>query len=218
LGDDREPDRHRKRGDPHRAQHLGSHNATPYLAVVDFCVAVESAPASGKWAVDGVADYATGDGIHWSVGVAAIAAQKVPVTSLAVSVPANALGYADTYSLGMKTVQASLDTLMGQAGATGVTKLTTDANHSYAPYIEGRQFHDSAALTSDRKLILVTTNANGVAIPDGHRVRLSRKGSSGSHNRAVYQADGTTLIVNVADSGLAAFTWSLADALWYQSG
>jgi hypothetical protein len=97
------------------------------------------------------------------------------------------------------------------AGQAAVKKLTTDADASYTPRADGRIVRDSAMLTADRKLTLLTTN-----VTDGHKVEFSRRGSSGGHNRAVYQADGTTLITNVADSASADFIYDAAATLWFQ--
>lgn len=180
----------------------------PLAGFTERCTPVESTPGSGKWSAPG----GTVDGIHWYYANALLVAAQVPLADFA-TVPS----YVDTYGQGAKSTQAAIDLVMGREAAPGVTKLTTDANHSYAPYAEGRQFHDTAALTADRKLVLITASASGVAIPDGHTVHVSRHGSSGGHNRAVYQADGTTLIANVADSATSAFTWSAVDVLWYQS-
>ena len=91
------------------------------------------------------------------------------------------------------------------AGQAAVRKLTTDADATYTPRADGRIVRDSAALTVDRKLVLATTN-----VTDGHKLDVSRRGSSGGHNRAVYQADGTTLIANVADNASADFIYDVA--------
>ena len=71
------------------------------------------------------------------------------------------------------------------AGQAAVKKLTTDADATYTPRADGRIVRDSATLTADRKLTLLTTN-----VTDGHKIEFSRRGSSGGHNRGVYQADG----------------------------
>ena len=97
------------------------------------------------------------------------------------------------------------------AGQAAVKKLSTDADATYTPRADGRIIRDIAGLTADRKLTLLTTN-----VTDGHKLELSRRGSSGGHNRAVYQADGTTLIVNLADNANAAFFYDAAAALWFQ--
>lgn len=97
------------------------------------------------------------------------------------------------------------------AGQAALTKLTTDANATYTPRASGRIVRDSAALTADRKLTLATTN-----VSDGHKVDVSRRGSSGGHNRGVYQADGTTLIVNLTDNTSADFIYDATAALWFQ--
>lgn len=97
------------------------------------------------------------------------------------------------------------------AGQAAVKKLTSNADASYTPRADGRIVRDTAALTADRKLTLLTTN-----VTDGHKVEVSRRGSSGGHNRGVYQADGTTLIVNVADNASADFIYDAVAALWFQ--
>jgi hypothetical protein len=97
------------------------------------------------------------------------------------------------------------------AGQAAVKKLTTDADATYTPRADGRIIRDSASLTADRKLTLSVTN-----VTDGHKIELSRRGSSGGHNRGIYQADGTTLIVTVADSANADFIYDATAALWFQ--
>jgi hypothetical protein len=97
------------------------------------------------------------------------------------------------------------------AGQAGVTKLTANADASYTPRADGRIVRDSATLTADRKLTLSTTN-----VTDGHKVEVSRRGSSGGFNRKIYQADGTTLIVSLADNQAADFIYDAAAALWFQ--
>ncbi len=97
------------------------------------------------------------------------------------------------------------------AGQAAVKKFTSNADATYTPRADGRIVRDSAALTADRKLTLLTTN-----ITDGYKVEVSRRGSSGGHNRGVYQADGTTLIVNIADNASADFIYDATAALWFQ--
>ncbi|HEX4860018.1 MAG TPA: DUF2793 domain-containing protein [Rhizomicrobium sp.] len=97
------------------------------------------------------------------------------------------------------------------AGQAAVKKLTADADATYTPRADGRIVRDSAALTADRKLVLSATN-----VSDGHKVDVSRRGSSGGHNRAVTQADGTTLIANIADNASADFIYDGTAALWFQ--
>ena len=79
------------------------------------------------------------------------------------------------------------------------------------PRADGRIVRDSAALTADRKLVLATTN-----VTDGHKVEVSRRGSAGGCNRKIYQTDGITLIVNLADNASAAFAYDAVAALWFQ--
>jgi hypothetical protein len=97
------------------------------------------------------------------------------------------------------------------AGQAAVRKLTADADAAYTPRIDGRIVRDSAALTANRKLVLLTSN-----VTDGHKVELSRRGSSGGKTRDVYQADGTTVIVSVADNASADFIYDAAATLWFQ--
>jgi hypothetical protein len=97
------------------------------------------------------------------------------------------------------------------AGQAAVKKLTADADATNTPRTDGRIVRDSAALTTDRKLTLAITN-----ITDGYKVEISRRGSSGGHNRAAYQADGTTLTANIADNTSADFIYDAAAALWFQ--
>ncbi len=97
------------------------------------------------------------------------------------------------------------------AGQAAVKKLTSNADATYTPRADGRIVRDSAALTADRKLTLLTTN-----VTDGHRVEISRRGSSGGHNRGVYQSDGTTLIANIADNASADFIYDSVAGAWFQ--
>ncbi|MBV9989664.1 MAG: DUF2793 domain-containing protein [Alphaproteobacteria bacterium] len=97
------------------------------------------------------------------------------------------------------------------AGQAAVKRLTTDANATYAPRADGRILRDVAALTANRKLTLAATN-----VTDGHRMELSRRGSSGARTRDVYQADGTTLIASIADGAAADFIYDGTAALWFQ--
>jgi hypothetical protein len=97
------------------------------------------------------------------------------------------------------------------AGQAAVKKLTSNADATYTPRADGRIVRDSAALSADRKLTLLTTN-----VTDGHKIEFSRRGSSGGHNRGVYQADGTTLIANIADNTSADFIYDATAALWFQ--
>jgi hypothetical protein len=97
------------------------------------------------------------------------------------------------------------------AGQASVKKLTADADATYTPRADGRIVRDNATLTIDRKLTLAIAN-----VTDGYKVEVSRRGSSGGHNRTLYQADGTTLIVNIADNTSADFIYDAAAALWFQ--
>jgi len=96
-------------------------------------------------------------------------------------------------------------------GQAAVKKLTTAANATYTPRVDGRIVRDTAALSADKSLTLLTTN-----VTDGHKVELSRRGSSGGFNRQVYQADGVTLIANVADNSSADFIYDAVAGLWFQ--
>ena len=97
------------------------------------------------------------------------------------------------------------------AGQAALKRLTTDADATYTPRADGRILRDLAALTADRKLTLATTN-----VTDGQKVEISRRGSTGGHNRNVYQADGTTLIVALADNTSAGIVYDATAALWFQ--
>ena len=97
------------------------------------------------------------------------------------------------------------------AGQAGVKRLTADADAGYTPRADGRIVRDSAALTANRKLTLATTN-----VSDGHAVQVSRRGASGGKTRDVYQADGTTLIVSLADNTCADFIYDATAVLWFQ--
>jgi hypothetical protein len=97
------------------------------------------------------------------------------------------------------------------AGQAAVKKLTTDADATYVPRADGRIVRDSATLTADRKLVLLTAN-----VTDGHKIEFTRRGSGGGRNRAVYQADGTTLIANIGDNASSAFVYDGAASLWFQ--
>jgi hypothetical protein len=97
------------------------------------------------------------------------------------------------------------------AGQAALKRLTTDADATYTPRTDGRIIRDLATLTADRKLTLATTN-----VTDGHKVEITRRGSSGGHVRNVYQADGMTLIVALADNTIADINDDAAAALWFQ--
>ena len=97
------------------------------------------------------------------------------------------------------------------AGQAAIKKLTTDADATYTPRADGRIIRDSATLTTDRKLSLLATNAT-----DGHKIDVTRRGSSGGFNRKIYQADGTTLISTINDNASASFVYDSSSALWFQ--
>ena len=155
---------------------------------------------------------ATADGLHPSQNQLGVMLPTVPVAAFSPSFPANQVFYADAFSQGVTNVQAAISLLMGWAARGSVLRLTTDADATYTPYVNGRQIRDLAATTADRKLTLLTTS-----IVDGAMVTVSRAGSSGGHNRNVYQADGSTLIKAIPDSGWAMFTYDATAALWYEA-
>lgn len=130
--------------------------------------------------------------------------------AVAPSVAGNLFYHSDAQG-GAGEVAVDTGSAYRHAGQAALKKLTTDANATYTPRADGRIVRDTAALTADRKLILAITN-----VTDGHKVDVSRRGSSGGHNRGVYQADGTTLIVNLADNTSADFIYDAAAALWFQ--
>ncbi|HVV66255.1 MAG TPA: DUF2793 domain-containing protein [Rhizomicrobium sp.] len=97
------------------------------------------------------------------------------------------------------------------AGQAAVRRLAADADATYTPRLDGRIVRDVAALTANRKLVLSTSN-----VTDGHKLELSRRGSSGGHSRQVYQADGTTLIASLVDNASADFIYDAAAGAWFQ--
>ncbi len=97
------------------------------------------------------------------------------------------------------------------AGQAAVKRLASDADAAYTPRADGRIVRDLAALTADRKLVLATTN-----VTDGHKVEVTRRGSSGGFSRKVCQADGTTLIAALADNASADFVYDAAAGAWFQ--
>jgi hypothetical protein len=109
--------------------------------------------------------------------------------------------------------EVAVDTGSGyrHAGQAALKKLTTDADATYTPRVDGRIVRDSATLTANRKLIMSTTN-----VTDGHKAEVSRRGSSGGKTRDIYQADGTTLIVSVADNASADIIYDATAVLWFQ--
>jgi hypothetical protein len=183
----------------------------PFTVTIDVMAAVGTALTGGVWT-----PLWTPEGVHACQPAVPAIVGQVPLAKFAGVVPALALAYGDTYALGLKNVQTALDVLLGQAGTTGVTTLTA-ADHTFAPYSDGRTFRDTVTLTGDQKLILATSSG-AVSVPDGYTVKLSRTGSSGGHNRKVYQSDGSTLILSVVDGASASFTYSTAATAWFQSG
>jgi lysophospholipase L1-like esterase len=83
---------------------------SPLAFVLDPCPKVESTPGSGIWA-----DNLTPDGVHplWNAQV--LIASAVDTTKFVAAAPATAIGYADTWSRGLKNVQAALDYLLDPA-------------------------------------------------------------------------------------------------------
>jgi hypothetical protein len=130
--------------------------------------------------------------------------------AVAPSVAGNLFHHSDAQG-GAGEVAVDTSSAYRHAGQAAVKKLTADADATYTPRADGRIVRDSAALTADRKLTLAITN-----VTDGYKIEFSRRGSSGSHNRAVYQADGTTLIANIADNMSADFIYDATAALWFQ--
>jgi hypothetical protein len=126
------------------------------------------------------------------------------------SVAGNLFYHSDSQN-GAGEVAVDTGSAYRHAGQAAVKKLTADADATYTPRADGRILRDSAMLTADRKLTLATTN-----VTDGHKVELSRRGSSGGFNRKIYQADGTTLIVSLADNTSADFIYDATAALWFQ--
>jgi hypothetical protein len=130
--------------------------------------------------------------------------------SVAPSVAGNLFYHSDAQG-GAGEVAVDTASAWRHAGQAAVKKLTADANASYTPRLDGRIVRDSAALTANRKLTLATTN-----VTDGHKIELSRRGSSGGKTRDVYQADGTTLIASIADNASADFIYDAVAGAWFQ--
>lgn len=141
-------------------------------------------------------------------------AHRLRSTTIAGAVTPSAAGnlfYHSDAQGGAGEVAVDTSSAYRHAGQAAVKKLTADADATYTPRADGRILRDSAALTADRKLTLAATN-----VTDGHKVEVSRRGSSGGHNRAVYQADGTTLIANIADNASGDFVYDVVAGLWFQ--
>jgi len=124
---------------------------------------------------------------------------------------AGALFYHSDAQGGAGEVAVDTASAWRHAGQAAVKKITGDADATYTPRADGRIVRDSATLTVNRKLTLLTTN-----VTDGHNVELSRRGSSGGKTRDVYQADGTTLIASIPDNASADFIYDAIAALWFQ--
>jgi hypothetical protein len=88
---------------------------SPYTSFVEFCTPCESTPGSGKWFVNGAAQYATADGKHWSAVAAAIVQQGVNVAALAVTIPAQTIAYYDTSGRGVHNTQTAIDFALNPA-------------------------------------------------------------------------------------------------------
>lgn len=130
--------------------------------------------------------------------------------AVAPSVAGNLFYHSDAQG-GAGEVAVDTATSYRHAGQAALKKLTADADATYTPRADGRIVRDSAALTANRKLTLATTN-----VSDGHHCEVTRRGSSGGKTRDVYQADGTTLIVSLADNTSADFVYDAVAALWFQ--
>ena len=130
--------------------------------------------------------------------------------SVAPSVAGNLFYHSDAQG-GLGEVAVDTGAAWRHAGQAALKKLTADANANYTPRLDGRIVRDSAALTANRKLTLLATN-----VTDGHKVELSRRGSSGGKTRDVYQSDGVTLIASIADNASADFVYDGVAAAWFQ--
>jgi hypothetical protein len=124
---------------------------------------------------------------------------------------AGALFYHSDAQGGAGEVAVDTASAYRHAGQAAVKKLTSDADATNTPRADGRIVRDSATLTANRKLTLLTTN-----VTDGYKIELSRRGSSGGKTRDVTQADGTTLIASIADNASADFIYDAVAALWFQ--
>lgn len=140
-----------------------------------------------------------------------ICLQSQAVASTPTPATAGRLFHASNAQEGKGEVIVDTGAAYRYAGQPAVKQLTTDTDATFTPFISGRIIRDSAALTVNRKLILLTTN-----VLDGHKIELSRRGASGAKNRVVYQADGTTVIASIADSTSADFIYDGTAALWFQ--
>jgi hypothetical protein len=130
--------------------------------------------------------------------------------AVAPSVAGNLFYHSDAQG-GLGEVAVDTGSAYRYSGQAAIKALTTDTDATYTPRVDGRIVRDRAALTADRKVTLLTTNAT-----DGHKVEISRRGSSGAHSLGVYQSDGTTLIANIADNASASFAYDANMALWFQ--
>jgi hypothetical protein len=141
-------------------------------------------------------------------------AHRLRSTTIAGAIPPSVAGnlfYHSDAQGGAGEVAVDTSSAYRYAGQAALRKLSTDADATYTPRTDGRIIRDTATLTADRKLTLLTTN-----VTDGHKLELSRRGSAGGHNRAVYQSDGMTLIANVLDNSSAAFVYDSVASLWFQ--
>lgn len=134
-----------------------------------------------------------------------IAGQITPAT-------AGRVGYFSDAQGGAGSLVLDTGTAYRLAGQGALKRLTTDANITYTPVADGRIIRDLAALTANRKLTMAITN-----VTDGHEALVTRRGSSGGFTRDVYQADGTTLIVSIADNANARIIYDATAALWFQA-
>ncbi len=91
-------------------------------------------------------------------------------------------------------------------------RFTADALQNVTPVSVNTWVRDLAALTADRGTNLVTTTSQ-----TGFSVTISRNGSSGGHNRKVFQNDGTTLIKAIPDNFYATFVYDAltSSPAWY---
>lgn len=121
-------------------------------------------------------------------------------------------GAGNSFAAGSMPIAAAAVTSQiapGVVNGTGGAKTLANSSVTYTPQVDGSLVFDTGALTNTRNLTLSNTGATA-----GFEVKVVRTGSSGGFNRGVYQADGTTLIANIADGATATFAFNANTSLW----
>jgi hypothetical protein len=189
---------------------VASVSAPPPLAPFQLWIDQSTWPPSLRIYVDErwIALYAIGDdgtlALSAALGLRATAIADAPSPSTA-----GRISFHSDAQEGQGDLAVDTGTAWRHAGQAAVRTLSTDADASYAPRLDGRIVRDTAALTADRALTL--SNAT-----DGYRIDVTRRNSSGGHLRNVTQQDGTTVIAALADGASAAFIYDATSGAWFQ--